>query len=107
MKMKIENATILDYKLMIHRGCLVFDLVCQMAIGVQSFGGINLYNKYSKDVAGEYIRKVLDVVGVENACDLISKNIRVFIVDGEIIAIANILKEDWFDLEKFVSEKEK
>ena len=64
----------------------------------QSFGGHRLYTPKESDVdiAGFFICSVLEIVGVGKWEELRGKHIRVRTIGGMIVAIGNILEDEWF-----------
>lgn len=118
--MEIRNARIESTKLGIEvYGILTASLYLDYGdSGHQMFGGhrslsgkIDIKRPRTASFCGRYLEKILTVVGVDNWEDLVGKYIRVK-KDGSlsspIIAIGNIVKEEWFnpdDLAKELGEK--
>lgn len=94
--MKIENARIesatLGYE---GHGLLTIGLTMDYGGGgCQTFGGYNLSTgKY----LSEWVKGILDLVGVDDWKKVEGKFIRVEIIDGRISRIGHILKDEWFD----------
>ena len=77
----------------------------------QSFGGYSLDNydeKKDKRIGTaygcEFIKRILEVVGVEKWEDLKGKHIRVKTTPEKVLAIGNIIEDKWFDPEELVKE---
>lgn len=62
----------------------------------QGFGGYALYAAKRFDCAGQFIWRVLDIVGVDSWDKVERKTIRVRCGHGSIEAIGHIIKDDWF-----------
>lgn len=67
----------------------------------QGFGGYTLYSDYaglhSKNYAGHFIWRCLEIGGVSDWSGLPGKTIRVKVSAGRIIAIGHIIEDDWFN----------
>lgn len=69
----------------------------------QGFGGYALDGNAGKtwqsggNICGRFIRRVLETVGVERWEDLKGKNIRAQADWGKVYAIANILRDNWYN----------
>lgn len=66
----------------------------------QGFGGYGLYSKNWKErpnFCGHFIRRVLEVVGVEKWHDLQGKTVRAIVEHEKVHAIGNIIADDWFN----------
>jgi len=74
----------------------------------QGFGGYNLYNpnykKTDKNIAGHFIWRVMEIVGVHKWSDLKGKNIRVQCDMSHVEAIGNIIEDIWFYPQKEFEE---
>lgn len=67
--------------------------------GAQGFGGYGLQHnltKNEKNYAGIFIRRVLEIVGVDSWDKLVGKTLRVRASHERIYAIGNIVKDRWF-----------
>lgn len=92
--MLIENAIIEDTFLGIeNHGIFTASLTLKFANHHQGFG---LYDLRHHDAAFKFIAGCLKVVQVPSWDALRNKPVRVKTVDGQIIAIANIVAENWF-----------
>lgn len=72
----------------------------------QSFGGYplqsNSWPKNTANVAGWFIRRILEICGVKKWADLPGKTVRVRVSQEKVEAIGHIVKEDWFFPEKMM-----
>lgn len=113
---RIENALIEKVDLsMADHGC--FTLAMTLAGGGWGvvYGGYCLGHGYlgAEEFSGsasglESIMRIMDTVGVERFQDLKGKYVRVAIKgwSGPVKIIGNILRDKWFDIETFFSDKE-
>lgn len=69
----------------------------------QGFGGYVLYSPKgledagsSGNYAGHFIRRVLDVAGVDEWSKLPGQNVRAQSTHASVIAIGHIIKDEWF-----------
>ena len=97
----VQNALIQSAEIVIDRGVFVTAwLRLDYGSSVQGFGGHALYVKGRKerpfDCAGEFISRVLEVVGVEKWSQIPGNSIRVEIDGGLISGIGHIIKDKWF-----------
>lgn len=106
--MEIRNAKIEEVSLgyEVH-GILTCYLFLDYGSSSQSFGGyaLDIWHKEAGERFGtaygmEFVRSILDVVGVEKWEDLKGKNIRVKSESRKIHAIGHIIKDKWFEPEK-------
>lgn len=67
--------------------------------GGQAFGGYGLHNPHweAPSIAGLFLWRVLEVVGVEDWENLTGKTIRVKAEHSKIHAIGHIIKDEWFN----------
>ena len=70
----------------------------------QWFGGYSLYMPKSSshhslniNYAGHFIFRTLEIGDVDEWSQLKGKTVRAQIVDGRVVAIGHIVKEDWFN----------
>lgn len=77
----------------------------------QGFGGYSLddYDEKKEKRIGtaygcEFIKRILEVVGVEKWEDLKGKHIRVKATLGKVLSIGNIVEDKWFNPEELVKE---
>jgi hypothetical protein len=103
-KYEIENAIITDVEIYISAGSLTAEIQAETAGGYCAIGGYALYNspKDPWNCCGYFLRRVMEVVGVEKWGDLPGKNIR---VNHGKKAIGNIIKDDWFYYEQELKTK--
>ena len=102
----VANAIIREANIEIHEfGFLTTSLVVEYGDGThQNFGGSILAlpgdhpHFRPHTVAGHYIRRVMKTVGVKRWQDLVGRPVRV-VTNGcsTIIAIGNIVKDEWFN----------
>ena len=116
--MKIENARIKSVSLsMANHGCLTFDIYIEGNGYGCAVGGYCIGHGYlgadefvAENGHGlEAMMNIMDVVGVEKWEDLEGMYCRVK-SDGwgsTIHVIGNIMKDKWFDLDKFFKDKRK
>jgi hypothetical protein len=102
---EITNAKIARTSLDIER-CLTAWLTLEFKSGSQAFGGYVLGGEWGC----QFIRSILETVGVESWEALPGKYIRVERDYLKIYRIGHIIKESWFDpskdLDQFLPEKE-
>lgn len=75
----------------------------------QGFGGYCLAGSNDKDTDGNFpnnyganfIKKILEVVGVEKWEDLVGKHVRVKAEHTKVLEIGNILEDEWFNPSTF------
>lgn len=102
----IESTTIDDGD----RGLLTAWLMLDYGGSCQGFGGYTLYlskhfthhqDAQSVNYAGHFIYRCMEVCGVQNWDKVKGKTIRVELdhdgLNGKIIAIGHIVKDDWFN----------
>ena len=95
--MEERNAVVNDATIEVERGMLSAWLHLDYGGSGQGFGGYCLFSpKSSKDCAGHFIYRCLEIVGVERFDQLTGKTIRVRINEGRISAIGHIVKDLWF-----------
>lgn len=116
---EIKNATISSTMLGIEdHGIMTAFIHLDYGGSGQGFGGygfdsLKVPGDYNSGRIGsvfgcEFIRRVLDVVGVEKWEDLKGKHIRVVSDWGKVYRIGNIIKDKWFDPQELAdSLKEK
>ena len=97
---EIKNAVIKGYRINIARG-FALSLWLDLDYGglYQGFGGYCLYHTTSgesKDYAGEFIAKTMQVVGVNDLADVVGKTIRVESDRCKVHRIGHIVKDEWF-----------
>ena len=114
---KIENAVIQDVDLsMADHGCLTLTMTLDGGGWGVVYGGYCLGKGYlgadddffSGSAAGmEYLIRIMDTVGVERFQNLKGKYVRVATKGwgGSVKIIGNIIKDQWFDVETFFSDK--
>lgn len=80
----------------------------------QGFGGYclddysdELKERIPTEAAGEWIKEILTVVGVEKWEDLTGKHIRLMVENGRIIKIGNLMEEKWFCPKELFEKKKK
>jgi hypothetical protein len=56
--------------------------------------------------AGDLIRNILEIVGVDAWERLPERAVRIKIEEGNVIAVGNLLTDNWLDFKKFVAEYE-
>ena len=80
-------------------GCLTIWLNLDYGGSGQGFGGFSLYNpkQNSKNYAGLFIWRVLEVVDVTSWEHLVGKTIRVKSKHSEINAIGHVIEDSWFN----------
>lgn len=109
----IKNAVIEGTRLGTeNHGILTFDIILDYGNGGhQGFGGFALdgFDKIKDKRVGsaygtEAIRRVLEVVGVENWEDLKGKSVRAEAKHDKIKRLGNFLKDDWLDLSELAEE---
>jgi hypothetical protein len=112
--MKIVNAIIENVELEIEdHDILTCMLFLDFGGSIQGFGGYALGNsnclQNKKNYCGHFIRRCLEVSGVNNWNKLKGKTVRVRFLEGtyneKINAIGHIVKEDWFCPEEDFMEK--
>lgn len=113
---KIENALITNADLsMADYGCLTLAITLDGGGWGVVYGGYCLGHGYlgADDFDGsasglESIMRIMDVVGVERFQDLKGKYVRVATKGwgGSVKIIGNILRDKWFDIETFFTDKE-
>lgn len=84
-------------------GILTASLQLEFDGGSQGFGGWNfgaMRRPITRPTCGEYIRRVLDVVGVETWEQLPGKHVRVRHDHQTIFEIGHLLRDEWFSLEE-------
>lgn len=115
--MEIENAKISSVSItMEDHGCVTFWVHIETDCGGCGIGGYCIGHGYigadhfDGDGLGiEAMARIMDTVGVDKWEDLKGKNIRVAI-EGRgkpINKFGNIIKDKWFDIDKFFKEKQK
>ena len=94
-----KNAVIIDAWIGIEgHGFMTASIRIVYGVAVQSFGGWALGDEIGKPcIAGHFVRRCLEVVGVERFDKLIGKNVRARADWGKVHAIGNILRDTWFD----------
>lgn len=93
-KLKIKNARIEGTMLGIEgHGILTAFLYLEYDGGGQGFGGYSIEGPY----ASKFIKRVLEVVGVEEWEELKGKHIRVKATSIKVHEIGNILEDKWFN----------
>ena len=96
MKGSIKNATIISTKISTDPVLSAW-LILEFDGTGQGFGGYCLYNKnHVGDCGGQFLQRVLEVVGVDEWEKLKGKNIRVDHDMSKIYGIGNIIKNEWF-----------
>lgn len=104
-EIETKNAIIEDASIFIEdHGILTAYLYLDYGGSGQGFGGhaLHLPKDYthfteSKNFAGHFIRRSLEIADVEKWAQLKGKAIRVKADHGKVHAIGHILKEDWFN----------
>ena len=102
--METKNAIITSAQITIgDRGLLTAWLMLDYGGSGQGFGGHALYlpksfsnHQGQVNIAGHFIWRVLEIVGVTEWSHLVGKSIRVRATNGGIEAIGHIIKDDWF-----------
>ena len=117
MKDEIENAKITHVSItMADHGCLTFYLTLEGDGWGVNYGGVSIGTGYvgAKDFKGdgkglEAMMRIMDIVGVTNWEDLEGKYCRIVNPDwgGVVKVIGNILKDKWFDIDKFYNGDDK
>ena len=105
MEIEIKNATITGTMLDIsQRGVLTAWLQLDYGGSGQAFGGLALYlpesythHKDQKNLAGQFIFRVLEVLGVDKWEDLKGINLRVKCNYSRIESIGHIVKDEWYN----------
>ena len=97
-----QNAIITNYSLYLHNGfALILSIELKYGEGLcQCFGDWVLQSANKKEYlspAGFYIKRVMEICGVENIKDIVGKAIRVKHNSHNIYAIGNIIEDDWFN----------
>jgi len=104
--MEIKNAVIQGTMLGIEdHGILSCMIDLDYGDSSQGFGGYDFDVK--SNFGAQFIRRVLEVVGVSKWENLKGKHVRVKRPEGRggvIIAIGNIIKNDWFDPNELARE---
>ena len=113
--MKIENAKIEDVSItMADHGCLTFWTTLKGNGWVTKYGGYAIGYGYlgSETFEGsskglEAMMRIMDTVGVDRWEDLPNHYVRVEYTSlgVSITKIGNIIKDKWFDIKEFFSEK--
>lgn len=106
--MRIENARIESTMLGIEdHGLMTCLLHLEFGGGAQSFGGYDLSTDHWSGV--EFVRRILEAVGVSKWEDLKGKLVRVKRPDGNgpILSIGHILENRWFEPDELFSELKK
>lgn len=115
--MEIENAKITSVSIsMADHGCVTFWVTVEgsgwgCSIGGYCIGhgylGADEFDGYGKGI--EAMARIMDTVGVEKWEDLKGQYCRVESEGwgGTIHKIGNIIKDKWFDIDKFFKEKQK
>lgn len=116
-QIEIENAKISSVSFtMADHGCITFWVSIELCGGGCSIGGYCIGHGYvgadEFDGSGngiEAMARIMDTVGVEKWEDLEGKYCRVETEGwgGRIHTIGNIIKDKWFDIDKFFKEKQK
>lgn len=115
--MKIENAKITNVSIsMADHGCVTFWLHIELNDCLCGIGGYCIGHGYlgadhfdGEGLGIEAMARIMDTVGVDKWEDLKGKYIRV-VNEGwgkSINEIGNIIKDKWFDIDKFFKEKQK
>lgn len=99
--METKNAVIKGYHLRIEREWAVtFSLALDYGdSSCQGFGGsilFNLYNEQGGDHGGQFIGRILQVVGVDDAKALVGKAVRVEATHDKVHRIGHITEDRWF-----------
>lgn len=102
-EIEIRNAIISGFDINIERG---FILSCYLMLDYggagQGFGGRCLYldktatHHEIKSYAGHEIYRIMQIADVETCSQVKGKSIRVKILNGEILGIGHIIKNDWY-----------
>jgi hypothetical protein len=113
MEYRIKNAIIKNVQVSNdNHGCLSLWLELEHDGGCQAFGGYNLYSPQSKkgkdgnkglnskNYAGHFIYKVLEIVNVSELSKLKGKSIRIKSTHEHIKSIGHIIENTWFDPSK-------
>jgi len=99
---ELKNAVIKSASIFIgDHGMLTAYIHLDFGGSSQGFGGYVLEGgsrgfARSKNYCGHFIRRALDVVGVENWEDLKGKSVRVLSTHHKVRAIGNIIADEWF-----------
>jgi hypothetical protein len=93
--MQIQNAIITGVEIEGERGLSAW-IHLDYGGACQSFGGYMLLGG-DKNYCAQFIRRCLDVGGVNEWSKLVGKAVRVKRVAGIAQAIGHIVKEDWFE----------
>jgi hypothetical protein len=94
-------------------GCLSSWIHLEHERGGQGFGGFALYlpsdfthSKIDTGYAGHWIWRIMEIAGVSRWDDLKGKTIRCITSHSNILAIGNIIKDEWFcPSQEFGTEK--
>ena len=116
-KMEIENAKIEDVSItMADHGCLTFWITLKGNGWVTKYGGYAIGHGYlgsetfeSSSKGLEAMMRIMDTVGVDRWEDLPNHYVRVEYTSlgVPITKIGNIIKDKWFDIKEFFSDKKK
>lgn len=101
--MEVLNATITEAVITNgNHGVLMAHLGLDFGDSCQGFGGMSLYAPYGfsegdhKGYAGFFIWRCLEIVGVHEWGRLVGKNVRAKRDGGLVVAIGNIIHDEWF-----------
>jgi len=92
---KIKNATIDGTMLGIEHGCFTYMLYLEYEAGVQGAGGIKLD---SYEECGNYLKHLLETIGVSQWEHLKGKYVRAVLENGRVVRIGHIVENKWFDV---------
>lgn len=100
-EIRIRNAKITDAEILIEdHGFLTAYITLDYGGSGQGFGGYTLHSENQSgepNFAGHFLRRTLEIVGVQNWSDLTGKCIRVMSRHNGVKAIGHILEDRWFD----------
>ena len=114
--MEILNAQIINTNLsMADHGCLTFDLCLNISDGSAcSFGGYCIGHGYlgaetftGSEKGTASLMKVMDVIGVDHWEYLKYKYCRVKVDGNRVVAIGNLMEDNWFNPEEFFGTETK
>jgi len=100
--MEVRNAKITATKLGYDGGVLTCWLTLEWGSSGQGFGGYRLDGDATTNYGVEFVKEILDAVGVNSWEDLVGKYVRMRGTNARVEAIGHITDDDWFVLAEFV-----